>query len=129
MRETENCPSWLDGLAIGAAAACLIHCLALPVIFALLPALSALLPSPESIHAVAIIFALPVSGGALLAGFRAHHLITPLILGGCGLAALASALLLAPEGQMETLITVAGSLMIAAAHILNWRSGRMGNSD
>jgi len=129
MRETENCPRWLDGLAIGASAACLVHCLALPALFALLPALSVLMPSPELIHGVAIIFAVPVSGGALLAGFRVHRLIIPVILGSCGLITLTSALLLAPDSQMETLITVVGSLMIVAAHILNWRSGRMRNSD
>ncbi len=32
---------WFDGLAVGASVLCLIHCLALPIVIAALPALAA----------------------------------------------------------------------------------------
>ena len=55
----------LDGMAIAGSALCLIHCLALPLIIAWLPALSDWLSWPESVHLWILLAALPLSFFAL----------------------------------------------------------------
>lgn len=113
--------AWFDGLAAGTSLACLIHCLALPLLIALIPALSELLRVPESFHRVALAFAVPASALALFLGYRRHHLINPVFPGVAGLALMASGAFAASSVLQETVLTVVGSLLVAAAHYLNWR--------
>ena len=55
----------LDGSATGLSSLCLIHCLALPVMTALLPALGAWAQA-EWVHVVFVAFAAPIAGLALV---------------------------------------------------------------
>lgn len=112
---------WIERVAVTASFACLVHCLGLPILFAALPALSRAFSLPESFHLWMILIALPASGAALLTG-RARHLARrPLILGLAGLALLLTGALPFGETDLETPITVAGSLTLAWAHLANWR--------
>ena len=100
--------TFLDGAAIGASLLCLIHCIGLPILFALLPALATIgLPSSESLHLILLLTAIPVSALALV--------------GALGLAGLAAGLAFDSVPGAETALTVAGSLALASAHIGNWR--------
>ncbi|MEN7535624.1 MerC domain-containing protein [Aurantiacibacter flavus] len=112
---------WLDGLAISLSAVCVVHCLALPMIIAMLPALSQWLHLPEALHLWLFACAIPVSITVL--GKAAHrHLAArgTLLLGVSGLALMGGALL-ARTDALETLTTLGGAALLASAHVRNWR--------
>ncbi|MEN2746536.1 MerC domain-containing protein [Sphingomonas sp. T9W2] len=112
----------LDGAAIGASLLCLIHCIGLPILFALLPALASIgLPSSEWLHLLLLLTAIPVSALALVGGWRAHGRVVPMLLGALGLSGLAAGLAFDSVPGAETALTVAGSLALAMAHLGNWR--------
>ena len=110
--------SVLDGTAIGLSGLCLAHCLALPVAASSLPLLGAWAEA-EWAHAIFIAVAAPIAGVALLRpGHGARPSAALVGLGLLGLALLAFALL--GPAAYERPITAAGSLSLAAAHLLNW---------
>lgn len=109
-----------DRLALVASGACLLHCLALPLLFAALPVLSHTLALPESFHLWMVAVAIPTSSYALLAGARGH-LGPPLFIGFVGLALLAIGATIAGETGYEVPVTVLGALTLSIAHVLNWR--------
>ena len=113
--------SWFDGMAVGASVLCLIHCLALPIVIAALPALAARLDLGEGFHLGVLAFALPVSAVALGEGWRRHRGLAPLFVGAAGLVLLAAGLAFEEWVAVETGVTVAGSLLLAGAHVANWR--------
>lgn len=120
-KPTEGSVDWLDRLAAGASFACLVHCVGLPLIVAALPALASFLSLPESLHLWVLAFAIPTASVALASGVASHADRRPLIFGLAGIATLTAAASL-PEGMaMETPATVLGSLILAIAHIWNWR--------
>lgn len=110
----------LDGVAVGVSFACLIHCLALPILVALLPAWSAWIELPEAVHVWLLAFAMPFSLGVLLQAARKRDWFVPLWAGAGGLCLMALGLALeSPAG--ETLATSAGALLLATGHVINWR--------
>lgn len=112
----------LDGAAIGASLLCLLHCIGLPILFALLPAMATIgLPTTEWLHLALLLTAIPVSALALVGGWRAHGAVVPILLGTTGLAGLAAGLAFGSVPGAETALTVVGSLALALAHIGNWR--------
>jgi hypothetical protein len=112
---------WVERAAVGASIACLVHCLALPLVLAALPALSSVLAIPESFHLWVLAFAVPASGAALFTGRARHGAGFPVLLGIAGLALLALGVLLFGATRWETPVTVLGSLTLAGAHMANWR--------
>ena len=114
----------LESIAVGATAACLVHCIALPVLIAALPALASVVPIPEKFHVVALALAVPATGGALLAGYLRHRLAGPLCSGVVGLVLLALGVFHWGETPLEAPVTICGSLFIAGAHLANWRLRR-----
>jgi hypothetical protein len=109
--------SLLDASAIGLSGLCLIHCLALPLVAALTPAVAAW-AGAEWIHGAVVLVAVPLSALALWRRGQRLSVAIPAVL---GLALLALGALHWPEAALETPITVAGSLALAAAHLTNWR--------
>ena len=116
--------NWIEGAAMSASLLCLIHCLALPLILAALPAMSSVLPISESFHLWVLAFAIPASCAALFAGRARHGARWPLLLGIAGLGLLAVGAILFGSTPMETPTTVAGSIALVAAHVANWRLRR-----
>ena len=114
----------IEGIAVGATIACLIHCLALPLLIAAVPILSTIMPIPENFHLIALCLAIPATAGALFAGFRRHRLSAPLVGGTIGLTLLALGAILWGETPLETPVTVLGSFAVAGAHLANWRFRR-----
>jgi len=114
----------VEHAALGASLLCLVHCLALPVIFALLPALSSFLPVGESFHLWMLGIAVPASGLALVSGHAKHSAWWPLLLGVTGLSLLAVGVLMFGETGLETPLTVFGAILLALAHIWNMRLRR-----
>jgi len=116
----------LDRWGMLVSAACLVHCLALPLAAAALPFMAVLLPHEEWTHAALLALALPVTGLALLRGYLRHRRAGPALLGVAGLALMGGALLAGDDRAVKA-ITVAGAVLCAAAHMLNWRSHRPGD--
>lgn len=111
---------WLDSFAVGASTVCLVHCLALPLLIALLPALAGVLDTGEWLHRTLLGLAVPISSIALLIGHRRHGQVQPAAGGVIGLGLLAGGLFAGPPAA-ETAFTVTGSLLLASAHLVNWR--------
>lgn len=117
-----------DAMGVGLSFACLVHCLVLPLILLLAPALSAWLALPEAFHAAILLLAAPAAFAAMSGGWRRHRHAGPALLaaGGLGLLALGLA---GHEGWLGALdpeaadrwFTSAGAIALAAAHLANWR--------
>ena len=117
-----------DLLGVGLSLACLIHCLALPLLLLAAPALSAWLALPEAFHAIVLLLAAPAAALALSDGWRRHRHPYPVAAALTGIALLAAGLA-AHEGWIaaldpetgDRLLTSLGALGLASAHIANWR--------
>ena len=109
-----------DRIGIALSSICLVHCLALPLIVASLPALGEVLPPDFWVHAALIGFALPVTGFTLWRGYLAHRNPRPLLIGTFGLAVVLWGLL-TPDVVAAAVLTVTGGLIVACAHLMNLR--------
>lgn len=121
-------PRLADLTGIALSFACLLHCLALPLLILLAPALSRWIALPEGVHAVILLLALPAAAIAMRDGWRRHQQLMPAILAAIGLGLLALGLS-AHEGWIaaanpeaaDRLLTSVGALTLATAHLVNWR--------
>lgn len=111
-------PSVLDASAISLSGLCLGHCLALSLVAALSPALAAW-AQVEWAHAVLVGIAAPLSALALRRRGRNAGVALP---AAAGLLLLALGALGWPDHRLEVPLTVAGSLALAGAHLVNWRA-------
>jgi len=115
---------WLDAAAIGASFACLAHCLLLPLLLALVPALSQSLDMPEGFRLGAFLLAVPTSIWAMKAGHHRHRSVFPAVAAAVGLGLLALGALAGLPPAGETVTTVLGSVILALAHLRNWKLQR-----
>lgn len=114
----------LDKSAITLSSLCLAHCLVLPVMTVIFPSLIASVVNQEIFHIVMVFCVLPISIFALTMGCKKHNKLSIAIYGGLGLAALIAALVFSEShlGEAgEKIITTIGTLMIAFAHIQNYK--------
>lgn len=112
---------WLDRAAMAGSAACMVHCLALPIFLAAVPAVSAFIVIPESFHRWVLLFAAPIAAIALVGGHARHAASWPLCLGAAGLGLMTIGAFALPEGGAEIAVTVTGGILVAIAHIGNLR--------
>lgn len=122
-------PSKLDHVGMLLSGICLVHCIGLPILILLLPAIAFALPSDGVVHAVLIALVLPVSGFALWRGMAQSGSRWALVSGVAGMSLLALGLVFLDSETLATMLTVTGSLMIGLAHILNWRGHHDGGGD
>ncbi len=116
----------LDALGMFFSFACLLHCLALPLLLALLPLTAGAVFIDERFHRWMLLGVVPVSALALGAACfrrRAYGIAWIGIIG----VSLLSCAAFGPEfaglsGLDETRLTVAGALLLCAAHLLNARA-------
>lgn len=116
----------LAGMALSAT--CLVHCLALPMLLLLAPALGHWIALPEWTHAAILLLALPAAFVAMRGGWRHHARSWPAALAAAGLGLLMLALAahegwvaVADPAATDRLLTSVGALGLAAAHLANWR--------
>ena len=116
----------LDKVAILLSGACLVHCLATPVLLTLLPILSSsILADDVLFHQILLWAVLPISCAALLIGCRKHKNLSILATGAIGLGIL---LLVAFFGHDwfgitgEKIATSVGGIILATSHFLNYRA-------
>lgn len=120
----------LDQLAVLLSASCLVHCLLGPALIVLLPVLGGTVFAHSEFHLLLLFLIVPISGVALSLGWSRHGRREVWVLGGLGLATLVISavmfhLLPHEDGDAhslaEKLWTSAGGLLLAAAHIFNYR--------
>ena len=117
MQQTTD--STLDASAAGLSLICLAHCLLLPVIGAFLP-LAGVLAEMEWIHKVLALSALPITAIAIVRHRTSKvglSFIAPAVL---GLSLLLAAAFVETLHDFETPLTIAGALLLSAAHIWRW---------
>lgn len=112
-----------DRLAALLSNLCVLHCVAIPLLILLLPAglLAGTLSvhgahGPEWLHWSLILLALPVSLYALWQGFHLHGRHRPWVIATLGFVLMAGGALLHAQHMLEAGLTVAGGLLIGAAH-------------
>ena len=121
-------PRLADLLGITLSLTCLVHCLALPLLILLAPALGTWIAMPEWVHAAILMLALPAATFAMKDGWRRHGRVAPSLLAAAGIVLLAAGLA-AHEGWIafadpetaDQLLTSLGAVTLATAHLLNWR--------
>ena len=107
-----------DKLAISLSAACIIHCLFAPTLIIFAYSFLSFSVESELIHYIILTLALPISGLALVLGYRNHKVLSCLMIGISGLSLMLLAILLS-EGTSEKVLTVIGSCTVAYAHYKN----------
>ena len=109
----------LDRAGVLLSGLCAVHCVLGIVLVSVLGFGGELLLAPE-IHEIGLGLAILVGLITLGLGVLRHGQIGPLIVGGCGIALMASALAVG-HGLPEAVLTIAGVALLAAAHIRNLR--------
>ena len=112
-----------DKTAITLSLLCALHCLAVPLLLAVLPTLSGLGLADERFHLWIVLVVIPISAFALTLGCKRHGDKLVLITGAAGLALLCTTPLLEHDlltemGERLTTLVAAG--LIAASHVRNY---------
>lgn len=116
-----------DQVAIALSAVCIVHCLAVPVLVALLPFAALSFGDSEHFHGLMLWLVVPTSLVGFVLGYRLHRRAGLVLLGSVGVVILGTAAIYGHERWAEPLevtLSVAGSLLLAAAHWLNFREVR-----
>ncbi|MFC3101901.1 MerC domain-containing protein [Altererythrobacter lauratis] len=114
----------IEGAAASASLLCLLHCLALPVLFLASPGLIRFIPDSPLLHLLALAFVLPFALGAFWLGFRQHRQAGPGLAGLGAIALLAISLWNGWSPVLEHALSIVGSALLIAAHVRNWRLRR-----
>lgn len=100
----------------------MVHCAALPLIALLLPPVGGILFNHSSVlHWLLLGLAVPVSGYALLRGFRAHQRLSVVAIGLVGLVLMTLGVSHLLSSSMEIPLTLGGATIVAVSHLLNIR--------
>ena len=122
---SSNSLGFLDNMAVALSGICLVHCLTLPVLIALLPFMSQF--GEGHFHVQMLLVVLPVSILAFLMGFRRHRVKSVIAWGGVGM------LLLVLGGTVvhdsfgliaDRTMTICAALILSLAHFFNNRFSR-----
>lgn len=116
-----------DRIAIGLSAVCLVHCLAVPVIVAVLPIAAVTFGNDQHFHGLMLWLVVPTSTVAFGLGYRLHRRAGLVAAGAAGVAILAAAAIYGHTAWREAVevgVSVAGSLLLGTAHWLNFRAVR-----
>lgn len=115
----------LDALALAFSGLCLVHCLALPLLAAVLPLAASSIVTDERFHQWLLLGVVPTSVLALGWGWRRHRSRAVLWLGLVGLALISYA---AFGQQLNNLpsfgergLTMLGAVLLGAAHLRNFQ--------
>ena len=114
----------LDRLAISTSAVCAIHCLCLPLLLGLFPALSSSIFGQEAFHQLLLWLIIPLSLFSLTLGCKRHKSKSVAVMGLIGLAILLFTAILGHDflGEFyERVATLIGASAIATAHVQNFR--------
>ena len=122
---SSNHPGLLDNAAVALSGICLLHCLTLPLLIAVLPFIGQI--DNGHFHYQMLLVALPVSAIAFALGYRRHQVKSVAVWGTIGM------LLLVFGGTgvhssfgliADRAVTVSAALILALAHYFNNRFSR-----
>lgn len=118
-----NYAAYWDKLGMAGSGLCLIHCLAIPVVAGALPSLGIAFLADESVHEILAFFLIALAGLAFIPGYRRHrnrHVVM-LMAAGLGLILFATwgNAWIDLHGVGETVLSIAGSLLLIWAHYRN----------
>jgi len=119
--------SVVDRMAVGFSLLCLMHCLVVPLLLIILPSLATSLFASESVHLWLVYAIVPSSLFALGMGCRQHRRGLFILIGLSGLSLLILGILVEQFGwdhTLEQVFTASGAILIAFAHIFNFRACR-----
>lgn len=111
----------LDRLGVIVSGLCLVHCISGLVLVTLLGIGGGVLLDP-AVHEIGLALAVAVGAIGLGLGVLRHRRFGLVALGGSGLALMAAALMVR-HGPREAVLTMLGVSLVAAAHVLNMRTG------
>lgn len=112
--------SALDVSAITLSSLCLVHCLALPMLGALLP-LAATLSEVEWLHRVFVLAALPITLLAIVRSRGSADAALFLVSASAGLVLLLLGAFVEPLHEHEVALTTLGASLLALAHAWRWQ--------
>jgi len=118
---------YFDRVAITLSTICIVHCLAMPFVIALLPVTAFALGGDGHFHSLMLWFVVPTSVLGFGLGLRVHRRVDIAALGAVAIAALAAAALWGHsewDPSVEVVANVAASVLLAATHWLNFREVR-----
>ena len=130
MNQPANNQGHLDAIAVVLSGVCMLHCLALPLLLTISPILNVTLLSETVFHVLLLVFILPTSVIAFTIGCRSHKDKITLVLGALGLSILTITAFFGHQlvGLTgERILTSFGGLILASAHIQNYRCCRRDN--
>lgn len=122
---TARSPEVLDRAAVTLSGLCLLHCLALPFLVALLPFVNEL--ALDRWHAPMLLIVIPVSIFAFAIGFRRHasHGVIAAGVAGMSLLVIGGTVAHYLLGlTVDRILTICGALLLAFAHYRNSRLAR-----
>jgi MerC mercury resistance protein len=117
----------LDRIAIALSTICIVHCLVMPLLVAILPIAAVAFGTDAHFHALLLWLVVPTSAIGFTLGFRVHHLAGVVALGAAAVGVLA---VVAVWGHgawapaTEVTVNVVASLLLASAHWRNFREVR-----
>jgi len=118
---------YFDRIAIALSTICIVHCLAMPFVIALLPLAAFTVGGDGHFHTLMLWFVVPTSVLGFGLGVRVHHRADIVALGVAAIAVLATTALwghAAWDPSVEVFANVGASILLAAAHAWNFREVR-----
>jgi len=118
---------YLDRIAITLSTICIVHCLAMPLVIAMLPIVAVTFGSDGHFHSLMLWLVVPTSAVGFALGFRVHAKAGIVLTGTVAVAILAIVALwghAAWDATTEVAVNVAASLLLASAHWRNFREVR-----
>jgi len=111
-----------DRLGIIASAVCFAHCILTPVVLSLSAVWAHYLPSEERFHRALALLIAAVGCFAIVNGYQKHRRFRVLLLMGCGLCLILAGAYFGdrlPSHMAEVAVTMTGSSLMIAAHLMN----------
>ena len=117
----------LDFIGFSASLLCAIHCAALPFLLSMAPLAGLQFLDNPWIEYAIIILSFTIASNALIHGYRRHHHKSlALIIAIIGFILIALGHTLGSE-QVELFFTPSGGILIAVAHLINWKHIQVSN--
>jgi hypothetical protein len=118
---------YFDRIAIALSTICIVHCLAMPLLLAVLPIAAFTFGGDGHFHSLMLWVVVPTSVLGFGLGVRLHRRLDIVLLGVVAIGALAAAAQWGHsrwDPSVEVLVNVAASVLLAAAHWRNFREVR-----
>jgi hypothetical protein len=118
---------YLDRIAISLSTICIVHCLATPLLIAILPVAAIAVGSDGHFHALMLWLVVPTSAVGFSLGYRVHGKLGIVLSGALAVGVLALVAFWGHDAwdpKVEVAVNVAASIVLALAHWQNFREVR-----